>query len=93
MKAYKDMAILEITTKDYSRRISKMKTRLYVDMYDLPWDPNTEEFWDDEDDAWDWWKDEIMKHICCLDIVKIEFCVIQPWCDDKIDTFFVKEFE
>ena len=92
MRVYRDMAILDITVRDYDGRVRGTKTRLYIDMYDLPWDPATEEFWDDDDEAWNWWKDEIKKYICGSDIVKIEFCIIQSWCDDKMDTFFVKEF-
>ena len=92
MTTFKDIAILDITEREYGGHISSLETRLYIDMDDLPWDPDTEEFWDDEDnDAWDWWKDEVMKHLSCKDIVKIEFKVLQSW-NDKLDTFFVKEF-
>lgn len=93
MRIYRDMAILDITTREYGGgRISPSKTRIYMDMDDLPWDPDTEEFWDDEDkDIWSWWKVEVKKHISCLDITKVEFSVLQSW-NGKLYTFFVKEF-
>lgn len=92
MRVFKDIAILDITTREYGGgRIPPSKTRIYMDMDDLPWDPDTEEFWDDDDNGWGWWKDKVMAHICCLDIVKVEFKVLQSW-NDKLYTFFVKEF-
>lgn len=87
----KEMAIMDITVRDYGWGFSK--TRLYIPFEDLPWDIETEEFWPETDEyVWDRWKEEVEKEICGNGIVKIEFKVLENWGKNELRTFHVKEF-
>lgn len=91
MMMMKEMAIMDITVRDYGRRSSK--TRFYISFEDLPWDIETEEFWPETDEyVWNRWKEEVEKEICGIGIVRVEFKVLENWGKNELNTFYVKEF-
>lgn len=88
MMTFEEMAVLDVTVKEYSGR--RDEKRFYVPMDDLPWDYEKEEFWPENDEIWNWWEDEVRRKSNCEKVLKVEFRCVQ-W-NDKLDTFYVKEF-
>ena len=94
MEVFNEMVILDITERSYGGYVYGLKTRVYMSIDDLPCKEENEddlEFWDETDEAWTGWREELRRNLTCMDVVEVEFKVLDRW-TNKLQTIFTKEF-